>query len=278
MRIVALLATYNERRFVGACIEHLREHGVEAFLIDNSSEDGTVDIATGYLGDGLIGIETLPRVEQRFQLFPQLLRKEELARELSADWFLHLDADELRLPPPGAATLGEALETADREGFNAVDFTEYTFLPTVESPDHDHADYQSTLRTYYPRISSPPDQLTAWKATADVELARTGGHRVRVPELRICPEPFRMKHYMFLSKRHAVEKYVRRGFDPAEVRLGLHGWRARITESQIRLPRAAQMRIALTDEDLDPSEPRRKHFLALPELEDAPPRENSRRT
>lgn len=42
-----------------------------------------------------------------------LRRKEELAEEFAAeeeaDWLIHLDPDELRLPPPGAGTLAEAL-------------------------------------------------------------------------------------------------------------------------------------------------------------------------
>ena len=45
MRVVALLATYNEERFVGGCIEHLQRQGIETYLIDNESTDATVEIA-----------------------------------------------------------------------------------------------------------------------------------------------------------------------------------------------------------------------------------------
>ena len=57
MRIVALLAVHDEERFIGGCIEHLAGQGVEAYLLDNDSTDGTVEIAERHLGHGLIGIE-----------------------------------------------------------------------------------------------------------------------------------------------------------------------------------------------------------------------------
>ena len=41
MRILAIIATYNEERFIGGCLEHLFSQGVEAYLCDNQSTDGT---------------------------------------------------------------------------------------------------------------------------------------------------------------------------------------------------------------------------------------------
>jgi hypothetical protein len=37
----------------------------------------------------------------------------------------------------------------DAGGYNAVDFSELAFVPTRESPDHDHPDYRRTMRWYY---------------------------------------------------------------------------------------------------------------------------------
>lgn len=261
MRVVALLATYNERRFVGPCIEHLHDQGVETYLIDNESTDETLAIAEGYRGRGLIGIETLPREDDVFSLRTQLRRKEEVAREIEADWLIHLDADELRLPPSGRGTLAEALREVDRQGFNAVNFFELSFIPTQESPDHDHPDFQRTLRTYYPLLPEFPHRLNAWKATSDVELEWKGGHQVRFPDLRMYPKSFTMKHYIFLSVPHAVEKYVRRSFPRAEVESGWHRWRDQIREEDIRLPSAEEVRSTRSDDDLDPSGPSRCHYF-----------------
>jgi hypothetical protein len=99
-------------------------------------------------------------------------------------------------------------DTTVQAGCNAVNFLECTFLPCQEEPDHDHPDFQRTLRTYYSFCPSFPHQLKAWKA-ADVprpDLASPGGRRVAFSGLRMYPRSFRMRHYLFLSIPHAVEK------------------------------------------------------------------------
>lgn len=101
MRVIALLATYNEERFIEGCLNHLTRHGVDVYLIDNESTDSTVAIAESYIGRGVIGIETFRR-DGVFRFADILRRKEALAAELDSDWFIHLDADEFRLPPARA--------------------------------------------------------------------------------------------------------------------------------------------------------------------------------
>jgi Glycosyl transferase family 2 len=263
LRVVAILATYNERRFVGPCLDHLHQQGVQTYLIDNCSTDETVEIAERHLGRGLIGIDSLPREEGAFSLVVQMQRKEELVGKLEADWFIHLDADEVRLPPPGWGTLAEALAEVDRQGYNAVNFLEFTFVPTREAPDHDHPEFHRTLRTYYPFCPSHPHQLKAWKAAAapQPDLASTGGHRVAFTGLRMHPRSFPMKHYLFLSAGHAIEKYGERRFDPAEVDRGWHGWRTQVTAGNLHLPRESELRVSRSDRDLDPSAPRRHHYV-----------------
>jgi glycosyltransferase involved in cell wall biosynthesis len=262
VRVIAIIASYNERRFIDPCLEHLHRHGVDSYLIDNRSTDGTVERAEGWLAKGLVGIESFPREKDDIYAWRSLLaRKEEVARELDADWFIHLDPDEIRLPPSEKQTLAAALQAVDREGFNAVNFAEFTFIPTREEPDHDHSDFQQTLLTYYPFEPRFPHKLTAWKAGPKVELASSAGHRLSFPGMRMYPKPFPMKHYLFLSVSHAIEKYVARNYDPAEVESGWHGWRARIAPADIRLPSKRELRAARFDEGLDPSDPRTRHYV-----------------
>jgi hypothetical protein len=70
-----------------------------------------------------------------------------------------------------------------------------------------------------------------------------------------------MKHYLFLSVPHAIEKYVERRYDPAEVRRGWHGWRAELDAEDIRLPSESELRIAAPGKELDLSQPRQRHFI-----------------
>ncbi len=261
MRIVAIVAARDEERLIGPCLEHLIDQGIEAYLIDDGSADGTVSVAERYMRRGLIGIESLEG-DGSFSLRAQLERKERLARELDADWLIHQDADEFRVSRDGGQTLAEAIEAADRAGFNAVNFTEFTFLPTRESPDHDHPGFLETMRWYYPFLPRFPHRLNAWKRQDDaVELAWSGGHAVRFPGLRMAPESLAMRHYLCLSAGHARRKFVERRYDPSEVAAGWHRWRVSLTPAQLAFPSRRDMRTYLSDDRLDPSRPRVRHLL-----------------
>ncbi|GAB3380209.1 hypothetical protein GCM10027432_06290 [Lysobacter fragariae] len=258
-----MLATRNEERFIAACLENLFRQGVEVYLCDNGSTDRTLEIATAHLGAGLIGIEHIP-YDGTYRWESILRRKEALFRELDADWFMHVDADEIHLPPPGHASIAAAIAVADARGYDAVEFAEFTFVPTREAPDHDHADFARTLRTYYPFRPRSPHCVRAYrKQDVPMEIAWSGGHLVRFPHPpRMYPEPFRMKHYLFLSKAHAARKYPGRKYDDDEVNhRGWHGWRPRLRSDHIVLPSLAHVRTMSSDDDLDPSSPWTQHWL-----------------
>lgn len=267
-RVLALIAAYNEERFIGGCLEHLFANGVEAYLCDNESTDRTVEIAKSYLGRGLRGIESIPR-DGTYRWSAILARKEELAKELSADWFLHLDPDEIPQPSRPGQTLAEAIAAADAAGYNAVEFDELAFVATRESPDHDHPDFRRTMRWYYPFAPQPLHRVIAWKSQGDVDLVSSGGHQARFRGRRISPERLFLRHYLILSHEHALRKYVQRTYDAAEVRKGWHGWRARVTEEDVTLPSEVELRFTAHEGDLDASSPRRRHWIEWP-VRDSP--------
>lgn len=259
MRVVALLATFNEERFIRRCVEHLAGQGVEIYLLDNDSTDRTVALAERHAGAALAGVERLPRAGV-YSWLPILDRKAELAASLDAEWFMHVDADEIRLPPRSDQTLSQALAEVDHAGYNSVNFVEFTFLPTREEPDHDHPRYERTMRWYYPFLPSFPHRLNAWKSQPEpVDLATSGGHVVRFPGLRMYPGSFPMRHYLFLSVEHAVQKLVERRYDPAEVGAGHHRARAALRREDITLPAQADLRPYRGDDALDSSNPFTRH-------------------
>ncbi|WP_243638038.1 glycosyltransferase family 2 protein [Rubrobacter taiwanensis] len=262
--MVAILATYNEERFIRNCIEHLTGQGVDVYLIDNCSTDGTVEIAREYLGRGLIGLETFPRNHGLYRWQAILNRKDELSRTLDGDWFMHVDADEVHLPPRPEQTLAEAFAEVEGAGCNAVDFQEFVFVPTRESPDHDRPDYQETMRWYYPFGSfQEPRLMRAWRRQrGPVGLGQHGGHRLSFPGMKLYSEKFKMKHYLFLSPQHLLDKYGRRSFERTELERGWHGWRARLEAERILLPSQSELRTYTSDSELDPSDPRERHISA----------------
>lgn len=261
MHAVAILATYNEERFIGSCIRHLVDQGVAVYLLDNDSTDRTVELAEPFLGRGLVAIERVPRGDA-YAWRPILARKQELAASVDADWFMHVDADEVRLPPTRGRRLVDALADVDRRGYTAVGFQEFTFVPTREHPDHDHPAFGETMRWYYPLRRGADDQVKAWKRQdAPVDLVSSAGHRVAFPGARVFPEPFPMRHYLFLSAEHALRKYVARRYDPDEVNDGWHTARAALRAEDISLLAESDLRVVGADGTLDAADPWPRHPL-----------------
>jgi glycosyltransferase involved in cell wall biosynthesis len=259
MRVVAILATYNEERFISHCLENLFRQGIDVYLIDNDSTDQTVAIASRYLNQGLIGVENFPR-DGVYRWTSILERKEQLAATLEADWFMHVDADEMFTSPRREFTLADILAEVDEQGFNAVNFVHLTFIPTVESPEHDHSRFQETMRWYYPFMPTFPHLIRAWKRQpVQVELALSGGHLVNFPGRRLYPQTLPIRHYLFLSLPHAIRKYVFKRYDSAEVQNGWHGWRATLTPEMIKLPSQTELKTYISDYELDATSPRTRH-------------------
>jgi hypothetical protein len=258
VRIIALIQVYNERRFIANCIEHLREQGVDIYLVDNESTDETVAIAERYVGNGVIDIESVPR-DGTYAVREQVAHKEVLAQRLEADWFIHYDADEVRVSPKQGQTLAEAIAEYDEAGFNAINFLEFTFVPTRESPDHDHPDFARTMRWYYPYLPTFPHRLNAWKnQDGPVDLGGAG-HRIKFPGLKMAPESLYMRHYMYLSPEHIAEKYV--GMPRREPPGVPQHWRGQMKEEHIELASESEMRRYEADHLLDPSNPLTKHLI-----------------
>ena len=61
MKLVAILATYNEERFVANCVRNLVGQGALIYLIDNESTDETIRHVRETAGNALVGVESFPR-------------------------------------------------------------------------------------------------------------------------------------------------------------------------------------------------------------------------
>lgn len=262
MRVVTIMASYNEERYIAGCLEHLFSQGVEVYLLDNGSTDRTIEIAEGYLGRGLIEIEPFPREDDIYRWEAILKRKEEVAATIEADWFMHADPDEIRLPPRPDTTLVEAFTEVDKRGYNAVNFMEFTFVPTREAPDHDHPGFLQTMKHYYPFVRNFPFHVKAWKQQPErVDLAGSGGHRVGFADQRLYPESFRMKHYPYLSVRHIISKYIEKKYDTEELEKGWHSFRTQVREEKIEFPPQAELNSYTAEDELDISNPRMRHVM-----------------
>lgn len=210
-RIVALLSAYNEEDIIGPVLAHLVENGIEVYFLDNHSTDGTVQEAERWLGRGVIRIETFPSEtapgsEGAFDWGAILRRKEELANELSADWFIHHDADEIRESPWAGVSLRDAIRWVDRLGYNCIDFRVVNF-PPIDNGFRRGDD----PRTYFRYWEQPGEfdevQIKAWKnGFPPISLFPFGGHEVRFRDRRVFPIRFLLRHYPIRSQQHGEKK------------------------------------------------------------------------
>ncbi|MBL8583994.1 MAG: glycosyltransferase family 2 protein [Rhizobiaceae bacterium] len=265
MRIVALLTVRNEELYLERCVRELRRQGVEVCVIDNDSSDATREIAHGLLGNGVFRVER-QQYEGFFELEKQCRFQEHLSSEIAADWFLHTDADEVRQSDQWhRETLADAVAAIDAEGYNAVNFNEFVFVPTVPGEDFSGLDYVRDMRRYYHFMPRPLHRVNLWKkaATSTPDLAGSGGHRVEFPGRNVSPRSLTMRHYIALSEGHAYRKYRDgRRYSPAEISgRGWHVEREKWRNFTFRFPSDSETKIVDNTAPLDTSDPKSRHLF-----------------
>ncbi len=261
MRLTAIIATRNEALYLGRCCEHLEMHGIQFAIIDNDSTDDTRAIAESFSGRGLRCITSHP-YPGYYDWTGLLMRKEQLAKELDGDWFMHLDADEIPEPPLRHELLLERLAEADAAGYTAINFDEFVFVPSTEDERHEGHDYVEEMHDYYFFEPHPERLIRAWRRTADIDLAGSAGHAAQCSNRRIYPENFVLRHYIALSMEHLRKKYLRdRVYSPAEVAKGWHSLRSQFTAEKIRTPLTEELFDVRTDQGWVRSHPQKRHLF-----------------
>ena len=231
-RVIALISAYNEGDVIRHVIGDLIQQGVNVYLINNCSTDNTVAEASTWLGKGLLHIENFPQdagypeaSKDQYIWRHILRRKEELAAELEADWFIHSDADEFRESPWPGLTLKQAIQVADRMGYNALDFELLNFRP-INNNFIPGADVREALRYYEGSEEFNTSQIKAWKNLhLPVSIFRNGGHDITFPERSVCPVKFLLRHYPIRSQAHGEQKVFqerKNRFNSEERNVGWH--------------------------------------------------------
>jgi glycosyltransferase involved in cell wall biosynthesis len=211
-RVVAIVSAFNEADVISPVIGHLVENRIDVYLIDNRSTDGTADVAKGWLRKGLLAIEKFPAEPPAgdgppaFDWEGILRRKEELAKDLEADWFIHHDADEFREAPWPGMNLRDAIRWVDRLGYNCIDFRVLNF-PPLEDGFPPGTDPSRHFTYWEDPVVADTLQRKAWKAQeSSVSLAASGGHEAQFPDRRVFPVRFLMRHYPIRSQEHGRRK------------------------------------------------------------------------
>ncbi|MGB7946619.1 MAG: glycosyltransferase family 2 protein, partial [Candidatus Binatia bacterium] len=212
-RVIAIVAAFNEEDIISSVIGHLAHNGIDAYLIDNHSTDDTVKEASQWLGHGLVRIERFPQTFSPGQDAPGpfdwsaiLRRKEELATELAADWFIHHDADEFRESPWPGLTLKEAIRWVDKLGYNCINFQVLNFCP-VDDNFQPGDDPRNHFTLFEHAAAFDKVQLKCWMVSETQDsLVTSGGHEVCFEGRRVFPISFLNRHYPIRGQRHGLKK------------------------------------------------------------------------
>lgn len=218
MRALAIICAFNEADIIGWTVRHLIWQGLAVHVIDTASTDDTCKVAS----KAGAAVEHYPVVGGKVSWRALLQRVEQLANDPGSPhhWYMHCDADEIRISPIDGETLLDAFHRMDGEGFNAAEFEVRTYRPTDNGYDgrQDPEQYftEWTRDTMNERIG----QVKAWKNVYPIELAWSGGHRIRysslwktelkLPEQRIDvnvhPRKLISNHYPIRSQQHGERK------------------------------------------------------------------------
>ena len=224
-RCCAILATYNEADIIKESVQKLLDGGVDVFIIDNGSNDETFDKVGPMVGRGVVDIRTVRFQEGEREIYDwtSILRlKESLSRELGYDWYLHVDADEIRYSPWPHLSLREGLDRVDQSGYNLVNFKLFNFRLS-----HDIAassDYERDMPNYSDGEDFNHRQIKAWKAHPEIDLVSHGGHMVNRPDGKIFPIRFIHKHYPVRGLEHGYRKIFKERKDRFSIAEKQRGW------------------------------------------------------
>lgn len=209
-RVCAIMSAYNEADVIHESIQKLIQQEVDVYLLDNGSTDDTVEIANQFLNKGLIKVERCVFTENGKEVYDWtalLKRKEELSRQLDYDWFMHVDADEIRYSPWAHRNLREGIELVDQMGFNLINFRLFNFRLTHEkSADQS---IEEALKHYSAVEQFNRMQVKAWKKSSGIDLVSHAGHLALLPQPKIFPIRFIHKHYPVRSIEQGTRKIIK---------------------------------------------------------------------
>lgn len=259
--ICAIICVRNEMAYLPSLIDFLARQDVDIVLIDNSSDDGSLEFAQDHVGKEIYSLEQLP-YRGEFSLEAQLQKKWEVANKIHHDWILHQDADERLEANDQSMTLRALAELAEAKNCNTVNFNEFVFLPEKDQDVSKNADFLN-LRRYYFFEPQKHRLMRLWRRCDHLDNRTSGGHKLS-GELRVLPQSHILRHYITLGQNHLEKKYLNRIFGSNDRKKGWHGTRVGLTRTELSLDKIDGNYLSVLpsrdSRNFDRSKPYKTHF------------------
>lgn len=213
LRILACLCVYNEIDILPYLLPYLEEQGIEVFVFDNCSNDGTWQ----YLKDNGYNCKQFD-TGGKFCLRENIKRRIGKWRSEKPDWCIYSDADEFPLTRE-FGTLREFIEDRDKKGFNVIRQRIAYFYPTGK----ENFGLQDPRKIFnYYRIVKSIERI--FKFWPEVKLEATS-HSVLRPDKVVNTESLKQPifHYTLRQNWNRVsEQRLKRCSGGEELRAGMH--------------------------------------------------------
>lgn len=224
-KVLAIMHFYNEADVLEKTIQHLLEQEVDIYLLDNWSDDGSYEIALDYKNKypNRIMLERFPGTGKTsdYEWYKQLARTEEISQAMDYDWFIHYDADEIRIGPWEYISLKDTLYWIDSLGYNCVENNVIDFRLTQENQANIFAqdtyfDFRHKLKWF--------NHLKTWKKSEYIDLKTSGGHFLKRENPKVFPLKILNKHYPIRSVEQGYKKVFQDRIPRFEKERRTRGW------------------------------------------------------
>jgi hypothetical protein len=247
--VTALMSGFNEADVLDHSILHMLKQGVNVHYIDNWSTDSTADriaaLQKSWNGPTQLTYELWPKDRpEAYNWIDILRRKEELTLQIDADWFMHVDVDEVRESPWGPdISMRHSLYMVDRLGYDGIEFVQLVFRAIKGATEFKpYTDFVQHLEYYKTTKRGEQDfiQVRAWKNLCKdrenmddpslpcVDIHSKGGHQffhVNPERARkVFPVKFINRHYPIRSQAHGERKVLRERMPRYNKKERSNGW------------------------------------------------------
>ena len=204
--MLAYTFCYNEADIIEQCIDHIMAQGLDCWILDGHSTDGTWEILMDltYRYQSRLNVERFPlQPTGRFDILDILHRIETLYARQKPGWAILVDADEV-FEAPGGMTIAGLLHSAGKRGYNAMQSRTVEFHPTDDTWRKgvnvvDHFQYFAYGK---------PHNVCCWNTTAPVDLSND--LNIRFEGLHACEAPrLIQRHYPYRNQEQATLKVFR---------------------------------------------------------------------
>jgi len=222
MKIIGMLAVYNDEDIISEVIEHHIFQGINLVVLDNGSTDNTLGICKKFLGHGILNIEQFE--SKTFDGIPIFRKLYDMALFQSPDWVILIGSDEILESGINNQYLKDAILQADAQGYNLIQFDRFDFFMTDN--DNDLAESFKERLTYYSYQGNFVYRV--WKYFPGIGVEHGASHYPSYPEghkYKILPKKFVLRHYPLRTKDQAIKKMksrMERIANTAEYKIGWH--------------------------------------------------------